>query len=189
LDRNRDPEKISVAMLGQFENGNRNLSDDAWDAVTRAVAKLDREKREAMSLKQYAQTVHSPTIAEYLMKYALAPRVTVANYAAEQLVSMVREREDLLGVADHENRTLRRRLRFSEEIAEGRTDHLVTILQEHIKELELKAALAVNREKEIADLRRLVGLRTEAIVKTEEADALQSELEQREAHRSKDDDE
>ena len=140
-------------------------------------------------MKEYAQTIHSSTIGERLMEYALKPHVTVANYTPVQLVSMVHDLESIAGVAQRENIQLRKRALFFESLAEGRTDRLVEILQAHIETLERNAALAVNREKEIADLRRLVGLRTEAIVKTEEADALQSELEQREAHRSKDDDE
>jgi hypothetical protein len=171
--------RISVPMLSLFERGKINLSARAWQRVTRALTKIQEARREA--LKKYAQTVHSPTLGEMFseleLKFVLAPVNYVPPYdEALELLSRYRE---LSGMYHRQDIELRNQLHFFRSIAEGKTDRFVDALVAHIEELEHRLAKTPDWKKEVADLRRLVGLRTDAIAKTDEADALHQELQER----------
>jgi hypothetical protein len=172
--------KISITMLAHFERGTRNFSDRKWDVVMAGVNKLNAQWIERMTPEgSSALLVRPRSVGEELLRFAMQPAVTTANYTPEQLVSMVHERDSLLGVAHRTNLDLWDGLKKCEAQLGGKTDWLVEHLREHIAALEQQIAFAPNWQKEIGDLRRLVGLRTEAIVKTDQADAMHAKLQDR----------
>jgi transcriptional regulator with XRE-family HTH domain len=68
---------------------------------------------------------------------------------------------------------------FFQSVAEKSVGQVVQPLFEQIEEMKKQLADVAAMQAEMADLRRLVGLKTEAVVKTDEADTLQSDLEHR----------
>jgi DNA-binding XRE family transcriptional regulator len=158
--------RVEVQRRGEVSVSERKLLD--------RVAELEKENTAYAAMIGETETASAipavyipPTLRERLFKFYLEPFVTAKSHPPEKLASMVRELMEIASVALRDAYDSRAQVNNSQSQVKGYQSLAQTV----------------------ADLRRLVGLRTEAIVKTEEADTLQSELEQREAHVSKDDEE
>jgi transcriptional regulator with XRE-family HTH domain len=188
--------KISVPMLSKFERGNRNVSTKAWACVLEAMSKRIAEgsaRRSAWVAKAQeiatklgaavAQSLRSPTPDERLHAYDLMD-IAEDNYdekcTKRDLFEMFRDVLQIGQQVTYDNAKFRAMERLR-DMAEGKIDPipLVAALEAHIEKLEVEAVNMPRLKEEIADLRRLCGLRMEAVVKTEEADTLQGQLERR----------
>ncbi|SRR6266403_1664807 len=163
---------VTQVLISMIEAGKRPFTKNSKDKIYGALSSLGRE---------IAQTVHSPSTEEELQEL----RMRYLGIKEPALTANERILFELAERALSERNVWMRKSRSFEEIS-FKPDRIFDKLSEYNEELKQKIASDAERlvraEMLIADLYRLCGIRTEAIVKTEEADALHREIEQRSEH-------
>jgi len=171
---------VSQMLVSSIEAGKRPFTVNSREKIYSALAALGRE---------IAQTIHSPTNAETVQELrARYLGIKGPKLGVEDIPRLI-EALDMILVERNAERS--KRIHFEQYSSPEGRDIIADKMNEYIE--QLKSQILSDTEQRvrdhmlIADLKRLCGIRTEAIVRQEEADALQSEIEQRGL--SKDDDE
>jgi transcriptional regulator with XRE-family HTH domain len=155
---------VSQNLLSLLEAGKRNFTKDSSEKIYRAVKELNAERAERLTAIALNQDSRSLEI-DYLRRKG----------ASKQ------EREQLVAMLLHENELLRSRMLAHQQKEQREIGPLLAEMQAAWMERNLKPVTEELAEvrRQLADVQRLVGLKTEAIVKEAQAQDLQEEIEQR----------
>jgi transcriptional regulator with XRE-family HTH domain len=155
---------IKQSLLSRLEAGKRVFTKDSSERIYKAVKELNAER--AQRLTAIALNRDSQSFALELLRDKKTPTRDVKRMA--------------LIVAD-ENAAMRAQLQAYREKEKLEIGPAIAELREQIMEQEIKPLTAeLNKVRhELADMRRLVGMKTEAVAKEAEAEDLQQEIEQR----------
>jgi transcriptional regulator with XRE-family HTH domain len=158
---------ISQNLLSLLEAGKRNFTKDSSEKIYRAVKELNAERAERLTAIALNQDSRSLEI-DYLRRKG----------ASKQ------EREQLVSMLLHENELLRSRMLAYQQKDQREIGPLLAEMQAAWMERNLKPVTDELAEvrRQLADVQRLVGLKTEAIVKEAQAQDLQEQIEQRVRH-------
>ena len=153
--------KISQNLLSLLEAGKRNFTKDSSEKIYRAVKELNAERAERLNEISVNRDSESLEI-EHLQRKG-APKEDLRRVASilAKKVQVLRAQNESL-----------RAMNQNPQIAELQR----AWMEQNIKPLTAKIT---DLESQIADLRRLAGLKTEAIGKEAEAQDLQEQIEQR----------
>lgn len=161
---------LSQNLVSLLEAGKRNFTEDSSEKIYRAQRELNAERAE--KLTAVALTQDSRSVAIERLRHSLLDKKTPA--LARDFAQLA-----LRFAANEES--LRSRLHELQQKEEQKIGPAIAELKEQIMEHEIKPLTAeLNKMRhELADMRRLVGIKTEAAGKQAEAEDLQEQIGQR----------